>query len=266
MPRVSIETLDPKKAELWKSTVSGNRPLNASTVNRYVQSMMAGDWEQNGDPIRFDKHGRLIDGQHRCEMVIITKQTIEVVVVRDLPETAFDTIDIGLRRRAADALSIIGFKNARDLAAAAVLVDAIRKGGVRSIARKTPREVQRIVEANPGLPAVVSKYGASQSERKALIPPSALAAMHYLFREVDSTLAEIFMDGLITGENLMAGEPVLVLRDRLIADAASKARITKAYKVALVIKAWNLTRAGKTVKCLRVRTDGDSPEAMPVIQ
>lgn len=263
---ITIEDLDPDKAQKWLDTSAGNRSIRQGHVRKIASAMAGGEFEFNGDTIRFDWNGKIIDGHHRCHSVIASGVTIKVIVVRGLAPQVFDTIDIGSARKASDALHGIGYSNCRDLAAAAGLIDSIQSGQFMGTSRLSPREIESIVTDNPGLNIFVSHYAASKAKRNGLLPVSILAAMHYLFRSTDPVLADMFMDGLISGENLKAGDPVLLLRDRLISNSTDKAKISKKYKIALIVKAWNHTRRGETVKNLRFRQEGDNPEKMPQIE
>ena len=61
------------------------------------------------------------------------------------------------------------------------------------------------------------------------------------------------------------GDPVLHLRDKLLADraAGAKGRMAKGYLFAFFIKAWNLRRAGRTISRLQFKMSGQHPEAFP---
>jgi hypothetical protein len=60
--------------------------------------------------------------------------------------------------------------------------------------------------------------------------------------------------------------PWYILRERLVANSLSKAKLTKPYMMALCIKAWNIARRGGKAKLVRWREKGDSAEPFPVIQ
>lgn len=76
--------ITPRIAKTMLSHNTGNRPLRKAVVQRYATDMENGDWQDNGDPIRFDTNGRLIDGQHRLEAVILSDTPIDAWVLRGL--------------------------------------------------------------------------------------------------------------------------------------------------------------------------------------
>src|SRR5687768_3937102 len=47
-----------------------NRSLKENSVQIYAEAMRRGDWQFNGDPIRFGADGKLFDGQHRLTAII----------------------------------------------------------------------------------------------------------------------------------------------------------------------------------------------------
>jgi hypothetical protein len=68
---------------------------------------------------------------------------------------------------------------------------------------------------------------------------------------------------LSTGAGLEEGNPVLLLRQRLFDNQLAKGKLTKRYIAALFIKAWKEYMAGKRIKFLRFREEGDRPEMFP---
>jgi hypothetical protein len=60
-------TITPQQAEqlLRRNRPGANRKVQLSTVQYYGHQMRAGEWPKTGQPLIFDEHGVLIDGQHR---------------------------------------------------------------------------------------------------------------------------------------------------------------------------------------------------------
>lgn len=74
------------------------RNISMETVAIFANDMKNGNWKENGECIKFDTNGNLIDGQHRLMAVIQSGIPIEFVVVLDLDTSVADTIDIGRKR------------------------------------------------------------------------------------------------------------------------------------------------------------------------
>jgi hypothetical protein len=70
LPRRMRMMVTPELAKQWLEANTHNRPLSEELVIAYMVDMLDGRWQYNGDAIRFDHTGRLIDGQHRLHACI----------------------------------------------------------------------------------------------------------------------------------------------------------------------------------------------------
>lgn len=258
-----IETITPAIASELLKLNAGNRAINPKHVGRLASYMQEGAFDLNGDAIRIDDGGMLIDGQHRLSACVKAGVSFQTLVVRGLPSKAFMTIDQGKHRSHADTLSAIGEKQCKDLAAALNLVERYFTGGLQ-IGRKhvSNAEVIILLERYSDIRSCLSGV----AHPKGLIARSVAIACKYLFRQKDPQLADWFFDALISGKNLSDGLPVYVLRERLMRNAMSKAKLNREHIMALTIKAWNATRSNREMKSLWFRENGDNTEAYPVVQ
>lgn len=258
---VTKESITPKKAIEWLKRNIHNRPLSDAHVNRLASAMQSGVWRMNGDTIRFNGNGDLIDGQHRLRACVQSNCTFESYVVRGLDHAAFDTIDQGKRRSTGDVLARRGEKHYNCLAAAVRIVHVIHTRG--AVDKKTSIRADEIVECldrNPGVRECCDIV--NQGSRSPIIPHSSSAALLFLFRQKDGTLADTFWQRVLGGEGLTSGMPEYRLRERLIDNKTSAAKLQPICILALAIKAWNAARNGKSLKCLK----WDEREDFPVIQ
>lgn len=109
-----IETITPQDAErilkesekAFSESEGGFKQRNRrkDTVTAYAEDMAAGRWKENGETIKFDSEGRLIDGQHRLAAVVRANTPIQFFVVRGLDNSVMDTIDYGVKRSIENAL------------------------------------------------------------------------------------------------------------------------------------------------------------------
>jgi hypothetical protein len=58
--------------------------------------------------IAFDTNGVLVDGQHRLAAIVEADLPVELTVFTEVGQGAFDVLDTGKRRNAADILAIEG--------------------------------------------------------------------------------------------------------------------------------------------------------------
>ena len=97
-----------------------NRSIRWNMVKKLSEEMKRGRFVNNGDPIRFDKNGELMDGQHRLLAVVDSGYTIKnQLFVCNLDPDVMVTIDTGAKRKLSDQLKIKGVSHSTNLAAAA---------------------------------------------------------------------------------------------------------------------------------------------------
>lgn len=105
----AVELITPQMASEMLKKQRNVRTLNRKEVERYVKALQRG-WKLNGETIKFDKDGYLIDGQHRLTACAESGIALETVVVRGLDNSDF--VDDGRRRTAASLLGGRGTKHA----------------------------------------------------------------------------------------------------------------------------------------------------------
>src|SRR5256714_11989408 len=115
--RSRVVTITPKKAAEYLERNTANRPLSARTVREFAAAMRRDEWRITHQGIAVDTTGALVDGQHRLAAIIEADMPVEIAVFTEVPEGAFDVLDTGRRRNAADVLAIEGEKSAVTLAA-----------------------------------------------------------------------------------------------------------------------------------------------------
>lgn len=118
--KIAIKVMKVGPAEAAKMLLHNfrnNRDIKLVRVNTYVKDMLANNWIQTGESIKFDLNGDLIDGQHRLTAIVKSGVTLELVVIEELPVRAMRQLDTEIPRRLADALTIESFENPKELAA-----------------------------------------------------------------------------------------------------------------------------------------------------
>lgn len=238
-----------------------NRKKKPHKVKRWRSAMRAGRWKVNGDTIRVSCSGVVLDGQHRLQAMVEEQSPQWCLLVENLPDDVFDTIDIGARRTGADALGIQGKKNTKALSAALGVVEKYFTGRMTATDGFDPYEILELDEKYPEVGDSVRLVGNAFK----LMQPSLLAGLHYLFSFVDRCGADRFVEDLKVGAGMEKGDAVLLLRERLMKNHMSKSKLPRAEVAALAIKAWNARVENRSVQYLRWRTEGDNPEPFPMI-
>ncbi len=250
--------------ELLHQFNTANRNIRPPALRRLIDEMKTGRWKFNGNPIRFAKDGTMLDGQHTLLACAESGVTIEVVFMLGLDRDCFDTIDVGTKRTCGDTLFVKGEKNPVILAAALGWVHRYMTGTVPALESVSSTKIEEVLKQHTGIRESVQLVGSTKVK---IMPMSVLVALHYLFARKDSVLAEVFIDSVITGANLGPGDPIYMLRERLLNNMLSNRKVRPAYLMALSIKSWNAMRKSKPIKQLSWRGAGeDSPEAFPVIE
>jgi len=259
----TIEHLSPADARALLGANSRNRNLRESRVTQLAAAIRRGEWELDGASIKVATDGTLIDGQHRLQAVIVAGVGIDTVVVRGLSSEAQDTVDTGRRRRLADVLAIEGFPDSFALAAAVNVLHRYRKGLRIDYSHHSAPSARQAMDLIAETPEIDSSVRAARRTTKKIGGPIGVyAALHCVFGEVDEVLRNEFFDGLIEGAELEKGDPVLQLRDQLMRPRMDRNYANSPNHVAgLVIKAFNLKRAGRRVNMLAFR----STEPFPVL-
>jgi len=243
---------------------TANRPLNSRRASKLAEAIKRGEWEINGDTIRISKRGVLLDGQHRLTAIKESGVTVQTLVVFNLDDDVFHTIDTGgTARTTSDILAISGEKHYTLLASSARIsylrfITGNPFSSVLSI-QPTVSQIEEFILKNPLLKDSVSHISASKWIKKN-IEPSTAAMCHFVFTAKNKDDSIQFFDAIESGIGLHSGSPILLLRDRLMESKGSTGSLKKSYKAALMFKAFKQFCKNEKIKTLRVRLDGDSPE------
>lgn len=263
---VTVVRIDPPMAAEMLSLAGSNRNLSAVVVQRYAADMGRGQWLMNGETIKFNDEGELLDGQHRLMAVIEANVSIDSLVVFGIAKDAMPTIDVGLKRTLAHAISIsinIGYSSPTHLAAAANLLYRYQLGNIGVGKKITPMshsEGLELIAAHPGLQQ--SCVVAARPSFKSFVTPSVGAFCHYILTRVDPKKAEDFFRGLGTGAGLEQSSPVLHLRNFLLGQKAARARASVDVHIAYIFKAWLAFKDGRSIKQLSVKEN----EKFPIVE
>lgn len=242
----------PAMAETWLGKMPRNRHLSANDVAKHARAMVAGHWKLNGESIKFDVGENIIDGQHRLHAVVSSGKTIQFLIVRGLETEVQDVIDTGRKRSAADALTLNGYPNSNNLAAAARLCIAFQLGDLRSAAQKTIQlythtEIREFVEANPDLVEACSA-GVNTSLP---VRPATASFARFTLRRIDFDQAESFFDDLANMRTTGQGDPRFTLLRRLSTAKQSNEKMSVVAEAHYIFRTWNAMRQGETLGNLK---------------
>lgn len=244
----TIETIDKERAQEYIAQIDGNRPIANGYVRWLIGRQRRGEWQTNGDSIKFDKNGVLRDGQHRLMMVMQTDTPIEVVVVREIDPAAFITMDTGKNRNLADVLAINKYQNSKSLASALGWVHRYLTNRMYQLARITHEQHLAVLDKNPELNESVAFY-LNLAKIGRLYWPAITIACHYLFTRIDIPRANALIERYATGVGIdTLTDPVGILRGQVPVEATKRVKPQGDQIFGLFALAWNAQQSGREQK------------------
>lgn len=239
-PWSELEEITPEKAAQMIQKQRNIRKLKAHVVERYTQAMEKG-WKINGETIKFDLDGYLIDGQHRLQACVRSALAIETFVVRGLENC--DGADSGVKRTAADVMGGQGKKHAETLAAMTRCVMMIEQDRDPWKTSDSPIYSDLIAFFDSHMDEETATEAASIGRGCKLMTGSVVATFAYyaILRHGVERVAT-FVSGIELGANLSQGTPKYELRRWVEARRAQKLNghvLRRALYIALA-RAWRL--------------------------
>jgi len=194
-------------AKAMLKTSPGNRKLSQPTVLEYAEAMRRGQWHQNGNVLKFDTEGRLRDGHHRLNALVLADRTVTMDVAIGIEESALYSIDCGRVRRLSDFLRMFGEgKNVDRRAAYLNQCVQLMTGSIVPV--RTLDEYEKwMVPFGVGVEWALRAVADFRHMNAAPIA-GALAFAH----KTDPDGVALFAEQLCTGEKLSVGDPAHTLR------------------------------------------------------
>lgn len=259
-PISEVVTITPALAAMLIARNADNRSVSEINLDRIKRDIVGGRYTLNGEPIVVASDGHLNDGQHRLHAVMETGRSIRSFITFGVERDSRFTVNQGVIRTAGNYLGMNGFERANSLAAAATHAwqykthqKLSRSGSLRPTkteVRDTVKNYRQIAESL----IAVSVPGAG-----ALCGVSMLAFAHFAISEVAAeTKVRDFFEKLISGAGLSKENPILYVRNRLIAMRGDPDPNAKA---ALIFGAWNLWSKGLTITAPRKKGDDEEVQS-----
>lgn len=267
---IQIETITPLKAQMWLETQTSNRACSRSTVRRYAAAIRRGEWELNGEAIKFDPAGKLIDGQHRLNAVVLAESPIKSVVIRGLNGKAFETFDTGKNRSISDLLSLYGFANCHVLASLSRMLYNYQVSGNPALNPSVNLRVSgpllaSFVRDPSRTEALVSaaREGQQRFVKGSFFSPGLAAFLWYVTHKSDPVIADEFFDAMKS--SIREDDPASLLSARIAKSRLQKTTTSMEEACALSIKAWNAFAQNLPMKLLKHKMVGARLDKFPSI-
>lgn len=267
-PSVEIVNLTPAMAKRFLSlNIESNRNKKPTKIAQMTRDIVEDNWPFNGESVKFDQSGAMIDGQNRCHAVIGAGKPIRTVLVYGVETEAIKTIDTGSARMYADTLKMRGRANPTVLASItrqATMWTAGHRITTGGDASPTQSEMDFFGARHPELEVSAAIATTLRHASSGLLAPSVFGLCHFLFAAYDATDASYFLGRLADGVGLGARSPILKLRNHLIqTQMKDGGHAQRAELLAMVVMGWNAYRNKKAL-VLRLPdgglTNGNFPE------
>lgn len=258
--QLTIETVHPAVARKWLEGNTHNRKVSDRLVEVYAETILAGEWRLNGEPIIFDRNNVLQSGQHRLLAVIAADRSIRTVVVRGAEPDSLFSIDSGRKRRMVDALTLRGEKDVAVLSSALSWLWRYRTGHMLRLGdTATNVHLLKLLDDTPELKDSI--VAARPTKRVLHFSVGLVAALHLEMDRVDADDTKLFFEGVVEGAGLRSGDPRLALRNWAARTEMSTRRPSQGMIAAVTIKAFNAYRDTRELKLLAFKPN----ETFPVI-
>jgi hypothetical protein len=271
MIKTNVEVITPAvAAEYLRLYNQGNRKPNKAQVAYYAKMMSEGEWELNGESIKFSGSGetlRLLDGQHRLMACVEANVPFETLVVRDIDEKTFDTLDQGWLRKKGQIFSIANIPNSTNVSSAinkylnmgrhkTTSMHAAGAGGSAVIYGETkvsPREALDEYNRDSDFWQELHKMTDAMYRRCRLMNQTDVAAIiaHLTLRcNYELSFVVNFFEQLFYEERTEL-DIIRKLRQRLINDSMSTIRMTPQMKTQIIRKTWDFYKDGKSPNLIK---------------
>jgi hypothetical protein len=246
--QMQLVTVTPSMAELWLTDCNTrNRHLSKSRVEMYASTMKAGLWRHpTGEPLIFDRLGRMQDGQHRLAAQVAASVTVSYWVMTGADPNDFTVIDQGKTRRVGDIIGIDGVTSANQVAAIAkvhlMMLHFPHRVWTGGHTRVVPAQVTAFALENR-TELVTATHEADRIRKNTRLPRTAIGAVSFyanqLWRDSQpSAQWSEFVRELMSGAHLGEDSPVLTLRKWAISRSTLQG-VSQQLQVSLITKAWN---------------------------
>ena len=256
------------KAMLAKNGKNYRKKIDKLRVSTYAKDLASGAWDVNGTTIGRDYDDNIHDGQHRLCAVVESGCVLRTWVwtgpCRDV------SIDVGKPRSIATVLDNYGVKQTTAVAAALRLLYFYQFGPWKpSLPRVSSGQLHRLWEKNRDISAAIRLANHARlmpGTGKRITSESELAFVIYVGCQTDVQLrtAEDFVSSIANGDNLQKESPVFVFR-RMMLGQTRNSHYHSGVRLALLIKTWNASLLGNSMKILKYQPFGVGAESMPRI-
>ena len=249
IPSICVSEITPELARQWLTLNVSNRaesPVHIKKLEGYIRD---GLWRMTGDPIRFSKAGKLIDGQHRLQAILNSGMAVQCVVMRDLENDIFDVLDSGKARGKTDVLFVeygLPMEVCKVLSSSVGAAIDYQQQQYGFGAKSGKAEMREFVKANPSI--ICSAQYAQKLPHQTPVPKSIAAFFHFYAARRSEVDAERFMERFMVGAVEGSNDNLLHLRNLCMNGRANRRLVGRAEVIGRLIRIWNAEQRGQPIK------------------
>lgn len=264
-PWALLVNVTPELAAQFLDLNDHNRNLRWDEIDAAARDIENDAYDLNGETGKFDRNGKMLDGQHRMNAIVKAKKPVEMFLVFGLEPEVQDTVDTGLKRTIGDQLTLAGNYNGVVLGSLARWAIQWQNGtrAKGAAIKPTHREIKGFIKENPIIRDAV-EFAISARRDYRSIQVSVWGMSWWLFTGTQgSTEAEEFLNNVIKGADIGTGHPAYELRERIRRAVEAQQRLNRFEQIALMITAWNAWQDRRHVTTIRLPTGGLTPKNFP---
>jgi hypothetical protein len=245
-------TITPEIALHWINRLINCRSVPPADIEAYARDMKAGNWNENGETIKWDIEDHCFDGETRLRACVLAGVPFTSWVVVGLPVQASKTVDLGRKRLLASVLKNSGERYATHMASVATLIwrwERGREAIVDTKIKPTYNELAKLIEDHAQIRTSVEFVHGGCGKAARLSRSSTVPAMiHYYGSRNHADQADTFLQQVHTGKDIGAGDPAYALREKLISLGRKQNRFIQRDTLGFWIPSWNAFAQAKTLK------------------
>jgi hypothetical protein len=234
-----------------------NRKVKKNNLVKLVHELETGLFKFNGESIIISKDGKLLDGQHRLLAVEQTGIPIKSIIVYDVEDNTFSTIDTGICRTTSDVLSVNNIENyALKAKLAKMFILGLQNKNFNGRAKSykvTNEEVLRFAKDNDEELNDICSKAMRYYTKKRLLPTSDIGYFWHIFSSENRKIAEMFFEELFGGLFSSDKNPCYHLRNKLEdAKFSNTRKMDKPTRDKFIFKAWDKYLNNQEISFLRI--------------
>lgn len=246
---VEMLNITPEMAAFILKSNTNNRPVRRNNLDSLTRDMIEGRYQFNGDSVRIDKNGVLLDGQHRLMAIVESGKSQKMILVTGLEPETMKTIDSGVKRTTGDRLSLSGYRYGNSIAAVLNIIHGIAHGAEKR--NLTSTEAFEVLDRHYDIESSLTATAGCP-----IVARSCIAAIHYIATYTGhGAFADEFIEVFKSGHHTNPNHPARVARERIIRmKDGGRRSVVRQEQLEILTAAWENMRIGKDVKNIRGRT------------